>query len=208
MSRKSLFAPGGTAASAPETRSDRGAVNDPGPETVHLLDELLDSSAEPELREDRADSVEPIYGGVVGEVVGRDATGRPVVQTTDPVLTVAISRATVPGASLERGSQVVLLFEQGDPARPILIGALQADAGAGAPSAEAESGAPPLAVLPFSATVDDERIVIQAEKEVVLKCGKASITLTRAGKVLLRGAYVSSRSSGVNRIKGGSVQIN
>ena len=31
---------------------------------------------------------------------------------------------------------------------------------------------------------------------------------TRAGKVLVRGAYVSSRSSGVQRIKGGSVQIN
>ncbi|MEW5071937.1 hypothetical protein AB1P14_09365, partial [Pseudomonas aeruginosa] len=38
--------------------------------------------------------------------------------------------------------------------------------------------------------------------------GKASITLTRAGKVIIRGAYLSSRSTGVNRIKGGSVQIN
>jgi hypothetical protein len=34
------------------------------------------------------------------------------------------------------------------------------------------------------------------------------LTLTHAGKVLIRGAYVLSRSSGVNRIKGGSVQIN
>ena len=31
---------------------------------------------------------------------------------------------------------------------------------------------------------------------------------TKAGKVILGGAYVLSRSSGVNRIKGGSVQIN
>ena len=42
----------------------------------------------------------------------------------------------------------------------------------------------------------------------VLVRGKASITLTREGKVLIRGTYLSSRSSGVNRIKGGSVQIN
>jgi hypothetical protein len=41
-----------------------------------------------------------------------------------------------------------------------------------------------------------------------LQCGKASITLTRAGKVLINGAYVSSRSSGVNRLKGGSIQLN
>ncbi|MEP7119602.1 MAG: hypothetical protein ABJE95_01785, partial [Byssovorax sp.] len=36
----------------------------------------------------------------------------------------------------------------------------------------------------------------------------SSITLTRAGKILIRGAYVLTRSSGVNRIQGGSVQIN
>jgi hypothetical protein len=42
----------------------------------------------------------------------------------------------------------------------------------------------------------------------VLRCGKASITLTSAGKVLIRGTYVLSRSSGVNKIKGGSIQLN
>ena len=51
-------------------------------------------------------------------------------------------------------------------------------------------------------------LVVSAEKELVFRCGQASITLTRAGKVLLRGTYPSSRSSGANRIKGGSVQIN
>jgi len=53
--------------------------------------------------------------------------------------------------------------------------------------------------------VDGERVVFDAKKEIVLRCGKASITLTRAGKVLIRGAYLLNRSSGVNRIKGGSV---
>ena len=41
-----------------------------------------------------------------------------------------------------------------------------------------------------------------------MRCGEASITLTRAGKVLIRGAYVLSRSSGANRIKGAAVEIN
>jgi hypothetical protein len=49
---------------------------------------------------------------------------------------------------------------------------------------------------------------VQAAEELVLRCGDASITLTRAGKIILRGTYLLSRSSGVNRIKGGSVQIN
>ncbi|MEO2036899.1 MAG: hypothetical protein ABGZ35_32895, partial [Planctomycetaceae bacterium] len=59
-----------------------------------------------------------------------------------------------------------------------------------------------------SAEVDGERLVLTADKEITLRCGKASLTLTRAGKVLIRGAYLLSRSSGANRIKGGSVQIN
>ena len=42
----------------------------------------------------------------------------------------------------------------------------------------------------------------------MLRCGQASLTLTRAGKILLSGTYVLSHSSGVNRVKGGSVQIN
>jgi len=49
---------------------------------------------------------------------------------------------------------------------------------------------------------------ISAEREIVLRSGAASLTLTQAGKVILAGEYVLSRSRGVNKIKGGSVQIN
>jgi hypothetical protein len=43
---------------------------------------------------------------------------------------------------------------------------------------------------------------------VVLRCGDASITLTQAGKVIIRGNYIVSRSSGYNKIKGAAVDIN
>ncbi len=59
-----------------------------------------------------------------------------------------------------------------------------------------------------TANVDGERVVLEGREEVVLKCGEASITLTRAGKILIRGKYLLNRSSGVNRILGGSVQVN
>jgi hypothetical protein len=38
----------------------------------------------------------------------------------------------------------------------------------------------------------------------VLRGKKASITLTRASKILIRCAYVLTRTSGVNRMQGGS----
>lgn len=55
---------------------------------------------------------------------------------------------------------------------------------------------------------DSEHRVVEGRESVTLRCGKASITLTKAGKVLIEGEYVLSRSRGANRIRGGSVQIN
>jgi hypothetical protein len=89
------------------------------------------------------------------------------------------------------GSDVVTAFEEGDPARPIILGVLRAPAKEG-----------------VDAKVDGETVVVTGKREVVLRCGKASITLTKAGKVIIEGTYVSTKSAGVNRIKGGSVQIN
>jgi uncharacterized protein (DUF2345 family) len=58
------------------------------------------------------------------------------------------------------------------------------------------------------ARVDGKRVVIEGKDEIVLSCGKASITLRRNGKVIIRGVQLESSAAGVNRIKGGSVQIN
>jgi hypothetical protein len=61
---------------------------------------------------------------------------------------------------------------------------------------------------PVDAILDGRRVVIDAREEIVLRCGKASITLRRNGRVIIRGTYVETDSEGVNRIKGGTVRIN
>jgi Domain of unknown function (DUF6484) len=96
------------------------------------------------------------------------------------------------------GRKVILQFERGDPIRPIILGLLRE--GEGWPLSD-----PPGQV---QVDVDGERLIVSAKEQLVLKCGKASITLTKAGKVLIHGTYVSNRSAGVMRIKGGSVQLN
>ena len=60
----------------------------------------------------------------------------------------------------------------------------------------------------LEAQVDGIRVRIHARYEVVLECGKASITLRRNGRVIIRGTYVETRSQGTNRIRGGQVRIN
>jgi hypothetical protein len=116
----------------------------------------------------------------------------------------------------------VLLFENGDPGLPIVVGLVAAEPGASllgallapaadsapAPAVPAASVAPAPSAAPVEARVDGKRVVIEGEQEVVLKCGEASITLKRDGKLILRGAYVETHAKGVNRIKGGSVKIN
>ncbi len=64
-----------------------------------------------------------------------------------------------------------------------------------------------LSVVP-EVVVDGKRTQIEGSDEIVLRCGKASITLRSNGRLIIRGAYVETRASGTNRIKGGSVLIN
>ncbi|MDR6498859.1 hypothetical protein J2785_002004 [Burkholderia ambifaria] len=59
-----------------------------------------------------------------------------------------------------------------------------------------------------AAAMVGERIVIEAQQEIELRCGNARILLTRDGIVQIRGTYVTSHASATQRIRGGSVQLN
>ena len=133
-----------------------------------------------------------VEGVVVGRISRLYDSGRIRVLVPGDTGKGRPARSLVALKPLHVGREVVLAFEDGDPAKPIILGLVH-DPG-------------PLPTV--RADVDGETILVDGRKEIVLRCGKASITLTRAGKILLRGTYVVSRSSGVNRIKGGSVQIN
>lgn len=137
-----------------------------------------------------------LNGAIIGVVTGFE-DNQPRVTFPD-----CLDERGTPARTTERidisdiGREVVLMFENGNPHRPIVIGKMQ-------PPSTTDKSHPKVSVV-----LDGERLLLQADREIVFKCGKASITLTRAGKILIRGAYLLSRSSGVNRIKGGSVQIN
>jgi hypothetical protein len=98
--------------------------------------------------------------------------------------------------------KVLLVFDNDELEMPIIVDTLHS---------KIDNEPEPLGMP--SETVDDvvvdgKKITFKAVEEITLKCGKATIQLTKAGKIIIRGAYLFNRSSGVNRIKGGSVQIN
>jgi hypothetical protein len=170
-------------------------------------DQDIATVAKDDLRTLLAASVDPrsapsprIDGVVVGRVLALAGHGTtPLVAFPGQSSSAAQpARSTIDLHAAHVGRAVVLMFEEGDPVRPIVIGCL------------AEDGARTLPDLPGSVEVDVDgrRLVVTATEQLVLRCGAASVTLTREGKILLRGTYVSSHSSGVQRIRGGSVQIN
>lgn len=150
---------------------------------------------------------------VLGTITGIDAQGQPLVNFPDnPVGSPLIAISTLGVKPQHIGRQVALLFAKGNLQSPVIMGIIHS------PLqdilASYEVGAPNNVETPESAkrtqdvVVDGSRIVIEGKEEIVLKCGDASITLTKSGKIVIRGKYLVNRSSGVNRILGGSVQIN
>jgi len=113
------------------------------------------------------------------------------------------ARTLIPLDKRHKGREVALVFEDGEVTRPVIVGVVQ---DWNAPTSDRLEEVEKVGAV--AVKHDDDSLLLTADREITFQCGKASITLTSAGKVLLRGTYVLSRSSGVNRIKGGSVQIN
>lgn len=133
-------------------------------------------------------------GVVMGVVVSHGSERGTIVEVPGSGPAVARLLVAVDEAALVRAAEartpVALLFEAGDPMLPLIVGFVQA------PGAERE------------VQVDGRRVVLTGEDEIVLRCGEASISLKKNGRLEIRGAYVETRAKGTNRIKGGSVQIN
>lgn len=146
---------------------------------------------------------------VLADLVGTDEAGRPLVRIRgDDGQPVVARTALAPQASTrdERASAstaVLVVFEGGDSERPIIVGEVR-DALGLAPDTVFALGKPG----PCDLRVDGRSLVVDAQQEIELRCGKASIVLQRDGKVLIRGTHVVSRSSGSNKIKGGSISLN
>ncbi|MFL5356662.1 DUF6484 domain-containing protein [Archangium sp.] len=172
-------------------------------------------SSESEVQElaARTESREPILGSRAGCVVGIDDAGRPLVDfegnADGPVaaqLAAPVDSQALRAAATRR-QRALLLFENGDPRRPFVVGLIQEPS----PSPltdELLDKAQEAPRRPVEAWVDGQRVTIEGKEEVVIRCGAASITLRRNGRVVIQGTFVETRASGKNRIKGGSVEIN
>jgi uncharacterized protein DUF6484 len=130
-----------------------------------------------------------VPGPVTVTLVGFAQDGAPLVRLHGFQLH---ARTCVPIGAHDVGKELLAVFESNNPEVPIIIGVLLP-----APREEL-----------VEISVDRRRVTVRAEESIALKCGDASITLYRDGKVVIRGAHIVSHASGVNRIRGGSVELN
>jgi hypothetical protein len=128
--------------------------------------------------------------GVVEAIVdGVAPDGRPLVTSGEeepPVPATPLWLPTPIDWAACRGVRVLIGFINGDPHSPVIVGLLEA---------------PPVTPQP-------QILALTGGQEVVLQCGKARIELRADGTVAVLGERILSRAKGVNRIKGGAVQIN
>jgi hypothetical protein len=86
---------------------------------------------------------------------------------------------------LQPGDRVMLLLPDGPQGKPAVVGKIAA-----------------------YRRPDRRQVVVDAEEELVVRCGEASITFRKSGQILIKGLDIVSTARKRNRLRGGSVQIN
>lgn len=156
---------------------------------------------------DELDGVPGVLAPCTGRIVGSEPSGAILVDfgSGPRVARLMASAAHVDLSSSEmRGREVLVVFDNGDHRRPIIIGLLAdpLDELFEVHMPEEHTG------MLRTVAIDGRRLTIEAQDEIVLKCGKGSITLRKNGKIIIKGTHLLSRSSGPVRVKGARVNIN
>lgn len=142
-------------------------------------------------------------GIALGVLVALDEDGQPRVDLPEWGLNALPAAQLVPLGTEHLGQRLAIGFIAGDPSRPIVLGLMLTPGSAGSTTPEAHSRPATL-----DACVDGERVLIEAQHEIELRCGESAIILQADGRIVLRGNYITSHASATQRILGGSVNVN
>jgi len=154
-----------------------------------LIADLIDRSME---HEPSRDNVSPdVVGVIVARIVGFQGINPQLLMEINGEhhYAAAVAVTGILDPSTDSGASVCVSFDRNDIRRPIVLGKI-------------------VSGLSEAASSRSEGVEIRNDREIVLRCGKASISLKADGTVAIRGTNVASRASQTNRIRGGNVQIN
>lgn len=137
-------------------------------------------------------TVEKIEGVVIGVFLGFGEDAPLVVFPGNPKQIAIPARSLAELNSSMIGAEVALLFQEGDPERPLIVGRI----------------VEPVRKAAAHVIRDGENVKIVGDERIELRCGKATIIMEKDGHITIRGTYLTSHASAANRIRGGSVNLN
>ncbi len=139
-----------------------------------------------------------VDGVMIGVLIGFDA-GRPLVAfAANPMDHALPARSLCTLGPDDTGAEVALLFEDGAPERPLIVGRIV--------DPVRDDALPP---APSPGVVrDGETVRVTATDRIELRVGKSAIVMEKDGHITIRGTYLVSHASTSNRIRGGSVNLN
>ncbi|MBN9550178.1 MAG: hypothetical protein J0H31_15175 [Alphaproteobacteria bacterium] len=134
-----------------------------------------------------------IDGVVIGVFLGFDGSAPLVVYVGNPQETAVRAKSLTELTADMMGTEVALLFQDGDAGRPLIVGRIvEPVRGPTAPQV----------------VRDGKAVTIVGEERIELRCGKSTIIMEKDGRITIRGTYVTSHARVSNRIRGGSVNLN
>lgn len=139
-------------------------------------------------------------GPVCGRLADVDDQGRAWVEFAGSAGRVnarcVVPEAALPAREALHGASVLLVFEDHDPARPIIVGFVRDRLWTSGSEVRE-------AVAPVSA-----KVIIEGEEELVLRCGQGSISMTADGRIVIKGTRLVSQARETNKVRGAAVLIN
>ena len=139
------------------------------------------------------DTLTRIDGVVIGKFLGFGDTAPLVIFAGNPLEIAMPAASLVDMSSSMIGADVALLFQDGDPSRPLIVGRIV--------DPSKRSATPKI-------VQDGKRVVISGEESIELRCGKSTILMESNGHITIRGRYVTSHATVSNRVRGGTVNLN
>lgn len=123
----------------------------------------------------------------LGTLADISPTGQPLVHWPTSLSHAPVpARSQVPVSPADRGRECTLVFANGDPTQPILLGLLQPD----------------------TSPASTDPVQIQSDQSIRLQSGQATLELHADGRILLQGRYIRSQAYGPNHLVGGAIKLN
>lgn len=139
---------------------------------------------------------------VFGKLIAFDEDKQPVVIADgDSFSQKQLARSCVKLSRHHLGCEIVLLMVGGN--KPVILGVIESAPVADQPEKDEVNTQPQQAIK-----LDGNVIELNAKNKLSLRCGDTRITLTKQGKVEIKGKYILSRAKKAQRIQGGSVELN